>query len=146
LQLMFFAHNNRARLITTVNWRNRCFMCVSIFSALESRPHAIYHMRRIKTVFFCLVTLCSDVVRYRRFGRTMLPTFSGWRSSETLASWRITTQRHKPEDRDLWRNCCNGIITMTSGINSSCNFIMKLVTNFCSCFEILTLRNFVRGP
>jgi len=52
---------------------------------------------KIQVEFFWVVTLCSDAVGYQRFGSHCTLKMDAAKSSETLVSYRVTTQRHNPE-------------------------------------------------
>jgi hypothetical protein len=64
-------------------------------------------MRIQVVIFWAVVTPCSDVGRYQRFGGPCCIHLQGEvkmeaaKSSETLVSYHTITWRHKPEDHDL---------------------------------------------
>jgi hypothetical protein len=52
---------------------------------------------KIQVVIFRVLTPCSDVVGYERFGRLCFLHLQG---EVKLVSYQVTTRRHNPEDHD----------------------------------------------
>jgi hypothetical protein len=80
------------------------FILINVNIQLDLR---FLRRRKFKTIgVFCVVTLCSDVVGYQRFGkfgclhRQGEVKMGAAKSFETLVSSRYISRRHKPEDTD----------------------------------------------